>query len=100
MDARAGADKSCLLPLRSRPARAKAEDIDGKVKMTGRERLDDENYGQMAFRTQDNRKIRSLDGCGGKTNPTAAPFGRHRHEIDANLANVGLNVEADNQSRW
>jgi hypothetical protein len=53
----------------------------------------------MAFRTQDNQKIRSSDGHGGKTIQMAVPFGRHRHEIDANLENVGLNIEADNQSR-
>ena len=62
----------------------------GKLKMTGEVRLDDGKFGQMAFRTQENRKIRSSDGCGGKMIPTAAQFACHRHEIDANLGNVGL----------
>ncbi len=49
---------------------------------------DDGKYAQLAFRAQENRKIRSSDGCGGKTIPTAAQFGRHCHEIYANMGRL------------
>ena len=74
---------------RPRPAPASAEEIDGEAEMTGEVCLDDRKYGQMAFRKQEYRKISSSDGRGGKTIPTAARCGCHRHEIGDNLGTVG-----------
>ena len=49
---------SLIDDLRRRPAPAVAGKIEGQVKSTGGVCLDDGKYGQMAFRTQENRKIR------------------------------------------
>ena len=40
----------CGADLRQRPVPVEAEEIDGKVKMTGEVRLDDDKSGQMSFR--------------------------------------------------
>ena len=66
------------------------EEIGGKVKMTGEVRLDDGKYGQIAFRTQENRKIRSSDGCGVNSVPSTMVRGYDFHELGGYLGNIGL----------
>ncbi len=70
-------------PFRRRPRKLVARNVTGEVC------LDDGKYGQMAFRAQENRKIRSSDGCG--ENPVLSTMvGRYGfHEPGGNLGNVG-----------
>lgn len=49
--------RDTIADLRRRPVPAYAEEIDGKVKMMGEVRLDDERLGQMGFRTRPNHQI-------------------------------------------
>ncbi len=71
-------------PLRRRP-----REIDGHVKTTGGVCLDDAKYGQMAFWTQENRKIRPSVGYGENTIPLAVRRWYNLLEFGCYLGNVG-----------
>ena len=60
--------------------------------MTGEVHLDDGKYGQMAFRTQEDRKNRSPDGCGDRFLPSNMIRGHDSHKLGDYLGNVGLTM--------
>jgi hypothetical protein len=60
--------------------------------MTGEVHLDEGKYGQMAFRTQEDRKNRSPDGCGDRFLPSNMIRGHDSHKLGDYLGNVGLDV--------
>ena len=72
-------------PPRRRPRKSMSE-----VETTGELRLNPGKYGQMAFRTQKNRKIRPSDGCGRDTVPLAVKWWYDFPEFGCHLGNVGL----------
>ncbi len=62
----------------------------GEVETTGELRLNRGKYGQMAFRTQKNRKIRPSDGRKGSTVPVVMVRWYVFHGFGCHLGNVGL----------
>jgi hypothetical protein len=60
--------------------------------MAGEVHLDEGEYGQMAFRTQEDRKNRSPDGCGDCFLPSNMIRGHDSHKLGDYLGNVGLDV--------
>ena len=81
---------SLIDDLRRRPAPAVAGKIEGQVKSTGGVCLDDGKYGQMTFRTQENRKIRPSIGCGENSVPSTVVRGYYLRNPGGHLGNVGL----------
>ncbi|MCZ6587745.1 MAG: hypothetical protein O7B24_07355 [Alphaproteobacteria bacterium] len=63
--------------------------IDGQVKSTGGVCLDYGKYGQMALRTQENRKIRPSIGCGENSVPSTVVRGHDLRKPGGHLGNVG-----------
>ena len=69
--------------------RGAAEERDGQVKTTGGVCLNDGKYGQMAFRTRENRKIRPSVGCGENSVPSTVVRGYDLRKPGGHLGNVG-----------
>ncbi len=81
---------SLIDDLRRRPAPAVAGKIEGQVKSTGGVCLDDGKFGQMTFRTQENRQIRPSIGCGEYSVPSTVGRGYYLRKPGGHLGNVGL----------
>jgi len=71
-------------PFRRRPRKSTV-----RQKTMGEVRLDDGNYGKMAFRVRSTHQIRLPHNCRGKTVTMAAHFGYDRHGFEGYLGNVG-----------
>ncbi len=74
--------------LRRRPAPAYAEEIDGQEKAAGEVCLDDGKYGQITFRTRENRKISPSDGRGESSDPSTGVRGYDFYKLGGHLGNV------------
>jgi hypothetical protein len=63
--------------------------------MTGEVHLDDGKYVQVATRAQENRGIRSSDGCGETSVPSTMVRGYDFHRLGGYLGNPGLSGISD-----